>query len=59
MTQAVKEAIQERIAESKDQLTKYGNDREFDVFLKGMIRAFYETLAAEPALEISDIEEAE
>ena len=40
-------AIRERIEEIKQQLLGMGNDREFDVFLKGMAKAFSEVLSEE------------
>ena len=54
-TKAVREAVLDRIEESKDQIV-FGaqNDRDFDQFTKGMIRAFVELLQIEPDLIIED-----
>ena len=44
ITIEVMAAIAERIEESKDQLCSASNDRDFDQFVKGMIRSFSEVL---------------
>ena len=43
VTLAVLDQIRNRITESKDILAG-DNDREFDIYIKGMIRAFNEVL---------------
>lgn len=47
------EQVRNRISESKDILSG-DNDREFDVFVKGMIRAFSEVLEVD--LESTKVE---
>lgn len=44
VTKAVNEAIKQRIYECQVQLSGTDNDREFDLVVKGMIRAFSEFL---------------
>lgn len=44
VTEAVMEQIQVRINDAKDQLIGPSNDRDFDQFVKGMIRGFQEVL---------------
>lgn len=57
VTLAVKEAIKERVNQAKDHLAYgVGNDHEFDLFLKGMVRAFTDVLDASPALAVGDEE---
>lgn len=43
------EAVRNRIEEARDQLEGGRNDREFDLFTKGMIRSFREILELQPA----------
>lgn len=44
VTEAVMAKIRDRIEDSKDQLLGPSNDRDFDQFVKGMIRGFNEVL---------------
>lgn len=44
VTQEVMEVIRERINDSKNALVVGTNDREYDLFVKGMIKAFNEVL---------------
>lgn len=44
----MQEAIRERIAEAKVELSQPSNDREYDLVIKGMIRAFDEMLDIRP-----------
>jgi hypothetical protein len=39
------EVIKERIQEAKDNLSVSTNDRDYDLFVKGMIRAYNELLS--------------
>ena len=49
------EAIRERIEASKEMLLGANNDRDYDLFMKGMVRAFNEVLDIE--LELPTEEE--
>lgn len=53
-TLAIKEAIVERIAESKDKIV-HSTDPDFDRFIKGMIWAFHEVLEARPEVIIDEV----
>ena len=44
VTEAVMDQIRVRIEEAKEQLVGPSNDRDFDQFVKGMIRGFQEVL---------------
>ena len=44
VTEAVMDQIRVRIEDSKDQLLGPSNDRDFDQFVKGMVRGFQEVL---------------
>lgn len=44
VTEAVMDQIRVRIEDAKDQLVGPSNDRDFDQFVKGMIRGFQEVL---------------
>ena len=44
VTTAVMELIKERIEEAKDQLVGPSNDRDFDQYVKGMIKGYNELL---------------
>lgn len=51
------EAIHARIVDATDKIIfGVNNNTEFDQFIKGMIRAFYDVLEAEPELLIDDEE---
>ncbi len=54
VTLAVMMQIQERIEEAKDQLVGPSNDRDFDQFVKGMIRAFQEVLDVKLDFDIQE-----
>ena len=45
-----REVIQERVKDTLENLVPV-NDREYDVFMKGMVHAFREVLEWEPQLE--------
>ena len=53
----VMEQVRSRIEEAKDQLVGPSNDRDFDQFVKGMIRGFTEVL--EVQLDLTTEEEYE
>ena len=55
ITMAVMDQIRDRIEESKEQLIGASNDRDFDQYVKGMIRGFMEVL--EVRLELTTEEE--
>lgn len=58
VTLALKEAINQRILEATDQIVSGpSNDRDFDQFMKGMVRAFNEVLVAEPEIILDDSQE--
>ena len=57
VTIAVMELIKERIEEAKDQLIGPSNDRDFDQYVKGMIKGYNELL--EVQLDIFTEEEDE
>ena len=57
VTQAVMNQIRDRIEESKEQLIGASNDRDFDQYVKGMIRGFMEVL--DVRLELTTEEEDE
>ena len=44
VTEAVMDQIKVRIEDAKDQLVGPSNDRDYDQFVKGMIRGFQEVL---------------
>ena len=44
ITQAVMDQIRDRVEEAKDLLIGASNERDFDQYIKGMIRAFNEVL---------------
>lgn len=44
VTIAVMDLIRDRIEDAKDQLIGPSNDRDFDQYVKGMIRAFNEVI---------------
>lgn len=44
MTLAVKEAIRSKIAKGQEDLSNGQNEREYDLFVKGMIQGFREVL---------------
>ena len=48
VTKLLQETIRERIAEAKNELSQPSNDREYDLIVKGMIRAFEEQLDIRP-----------
>ena len=51
------EAVAERIAEAKEQLTSASNTHEYDQFVKGMILAYKEVLEVTPVItEEGDID---
>lgn len=56
VTLAVMESIQSRIEESKEQLLGASNDRDFDQYVKGMVKAFSEIL--DVRLELSTEEDS-
>ena len=55
VTEAVMLQVQDRIEEAKELLCGVGNDRDFDQYIKGMIRAFSEVLDVQ--LEIEEEED--
>ena len=55
VTEAVMLQVQDRIEEAKELLCGVSNDRDFDQYIKGMIRAFSEVLDVQ--LEIEDKDE--
>ena len=55
VTLEVMEQVRNRIEEAKDQLVGPSNDRDFDQFVKGMIRGFTEVL--EVQLDLTTEEE--
>ena len=55
VTLEVMEQVRSRIEEAKDQLVGPSNDRDFDQFVKGMIRGFTEVL--EVQLDLTTEEE--
>ena len=55
VTVAIKEAINLRIQESKDELSSPLSDPDRDRFLKGMIWAFKEVLEVEPDYPIEEM----
>ena len=57
VTLEVMEQVRSRIEEAKDQLVGPSNDRDFDQFVKGMIRGFTEVL--EVQLDLTTEEEYE
>ena len=58
VTEAQKQAIQERIEEVKNQIVA-SNDADYDRVLKGMIIAYQHVLGLEPGIDLATIEEAE
>ena len=59
VTQAVMDQIRERIEEAKDQLLGSNNDRDFDQYVKGMVRGFSEVLEVQLDLPTEEDEEDE
>lgn len=57
VTLAVMDSVRSRIEESKDQLLGATNDRDYDQFVKGMIRAFYEVLDVQLELTTEENED--
>ena len=53
VTQVVMEAVEERVKEANEKLLGF-NERDFDVFLKGMIRAYHEFITVRPN-EVPDL----
>lgn len=57
MTKAVKETVQKRIEECRDQLEAPSDDK-YVIFVQGMAKAYRDLLDIEPEIELADIEEA-
>jgi vacuolar-type H+-ATPase subunit E/Vma4 len=51
VTEAVRQAVRDRIEQAKDQLTSPDSNPERDTLLKGMIWAFKEVLDAKPEIQ--------
>jgi hypothetical protein len=51
---AVREAISQRIEETRDQLVDPHSDPDRDRILKGMLIAFYDVLEAKPEISIEE-----
>ena len=59
VTVAVMDQIKGRIEDAKDQLLGANNDRDFDQYVKGMVRAFSEVLDVQLELTIEEEDEDE
>lgn len=57
VTAAVMDQIRARIEDAKEQLIGPSNDRDFDQFVKGMIRGFQEVLDVQLDVLIEDSED--
>ena len=51
------QAVKERIDEAKNSLIVSTNDREYDLFVKGMIQAFTEVLTMKFSDDVEDKDE--
>ena len=47
VTRKFKEAVENRLEDTKDELTARLNDRDADMFLKGMVQGYSEILEVE------------
>lgn len=56
VTEAVKEAIRSRVADAIEQvIDSPANERDFDQFVKGMIRGLKEALDVQPEVIIQEV----